>query len=65
VDDADTKRVKSDLELAKNLGLIRVVVRRFVVSRTGPKKEGEIPRGSTWSVAEKALKGRAVSHGTT
>jgi hypothetical protein len=66
VDDADTKRVKRDLVLAQNLGLIRVAVHRFRVSGgRKPLKDGDNHKSLTLSFAEKALKDKAVSHGTT
>lgn len=68
VDDADKKRVASDLKVAQNLGLIRVSVRRVVRKEGGkdPTSSLRDPRLGTHgtSLAEKALKGKAVSHRT-
>jgi hypothetical protein len=67
VDDANASRVKKDLDLANKLGLISVGVTRFEVTSTS-YKTGHIHEEvavDSFSVAEKALKGRAISHGTS
>lgn len=70
VDDANKQRIASDMETAKDLGLIRVVVKR--VKFTGnkirqPSSSRDISKLASrdFSLAEKALKGKAISHGTT
>lgn len=68
VDDADKKRVASDLKVAQNLGLIRVFVHRVVHKEEDKDHTSSLrdPRLGTHgtSLAEKALKGKAVSHRT-
>lgn len=64
MDDADASRVRKDLDRAKKLGLISVVVTRFLPSSYEAGR-GEEAADDSFSVAEKALKGRAVSHGTS
>lgn len=64
VDDADSSRVKSDLKLADGLGEIVVVVYRCtptseVAHHSGKSKD----MSPVTEISEKALKGRAVSHG--
>ncbi|KUI73783.1 hypothetical protein VM1G_09341 [Cytospora mali] len=69
VDDASKNRVAKDLKAAKNLGLIRLVIRRVVVTSitrnsASPIDTSNLANGEI-SLAEKALKGKAISHGTT
>jgi hypothetical protein len=68
VDDANARRVKEDLKRAKHLGLIRVKMYRTVKPPTTAARyrdADEAKEKHDLSIAEKALKGRAVSHGTT
>ncbi|KAI0181108.1 hypothetical protein GGR52DRAFT_522951 [Hypoxylon sp. FL1284] len=67
VDDAKDERIKKDIQIAKNLGVIEVSFTRCI------KQEGPLPHRPTASaikgadkieLAEKSLKGRAMSHGT-
>ncbi|KAK8071490.1 hypothetical protein PG997_011693 [Apiospora hydei] len=69
VDDADKKRVEEDKEIAKHLGVLKVEVWRVKVQiydRQLPSKTGapssSYDQGIT-TIAEKALKGREISHG--
>lgn len=66
VDEANRKRVTEDLKTAKNLGLIRVVVSRVVMKGDGracsSRDISKFTEGGL-SLAEKALKGRAITHG--
>lgn len=64
MDDTDTRRVKQDIKRAKHLGLIEVKVRRVLVGETIPEPQYRDKENAEFSIAEKALKGRAVSHGT-
>ncbi|KAG6360097.1 hypothetical protein INS49_011153 [Diaporthe citri] len=66
VEDANKKRVASDLKVAQNLGLIRVSVRRIIFKNKDQSHTSShhLRLGTQGiSLAEKALKGRAVSHG--
>ncbi|ROT43266.1 hypothetical protein SODALDRAFT_34841 [Sodiomyces alkalinus F11] len=63
VDDADAARVRNDVQAAKNLGAIQVRFYR-VNAETTPhdiRVHVSVPDGSS-ELAEKALKGRAISH---
>ncbi|KAK8107866.1 uncharacterized protein PG998_009879 [Apiospora kogelbergensis] len=59
VDEAQHERVKSDMKVAKKLGIIEVKVMRGIVST----RPGNI-RNNKFELSEKSLKGKAVSHGT-
>ncbi|ROW12876.1 hypothetical protein VPNG_04664 [Cytospora leucostoma] len=66
VDDAN-RQVAEDMKTAKNLGLIRVLVWRSVIREKDiltnfPGNTSNLTDGGL-SLAEKALKGRAISHG--
>ncbi|EOO00073.1 hypothetical protein UCRPA7_4505 [Phaeoacremonium minimum UCRPA7] len=65
VDDTDKSRVKQDIKRAKHLGLIEVKISRIEVGETLPKLFAQDKQIAEFSIAEKALKGRAVSHGTS
>ena len=65
MDDADKGRVKKDAQRAKHLGEIEVLVRRVIVGddiKDASKNRGQ--QNGELSIAEKALKGRALSHAT-
>ncbi|KAL1855796.1 hypothetical protein Daus18300_010971 [Diaporthe australafricana] len=68
VDDATKTRVATDTKVAQDLGLIRVCVHRVIVKtrnlHRSPLTEPELATDRL-SLAEKALKGKAISHGTT
>lgn len=64
VDVADSKVIKKDMEAAASLGVIRVEAWRTLkdgVAQAPSQTESQ----TKLTVAEKALKGRAVSHGTS
>ncbi|OIW27445.1 hypothetical protein CONLIGDRAFT_633807 [Coniochaeta ligniaria NRRL 30616] len=64
VDRDDAKAAKRDTERAAGLGSIRVEVWRSLnKGLTDPVEQA--PKKTDMSIAEKALKGRAISHGTT
>ncbi|XXG96764.1 hypothetical protein Hte_003055 [Hypoxylon texense] len=69
VDDAKEERVKSDIKIAKDLGLIEVKIWRCI--RVGPSAyqssspQPHVERNNKLELAEKSLKGRATSHGTS
>lgn len=70
VDDANKQRIANDMETAKDLGLIRVVVKRVIIicnKIRGSTTSRDISERANrdFSLAEKALKGKAISHGTT
>ncbi|KAL0940926.1 uncharacterized protein CTRU02_203689 [Colletotrichum truncatum] len=68
VDDAENTRVADDIKVSESLGMIQVYVysctiksNRFVEGRATPAASQD----KSFELAEKALKGRAVSHGTS
>ncbi|KDN66023.1 hypothetical protein CSUB01_00689 [Colletotrichum sublineola] len=68
VDDAANDRVKTDTAKAKLLGVIEVFIYPMVI--TGPTRYTNSShrhdvQDDNFEIAEKALKGRAVSHGTS
>ncbi|KAF4775912.1 hypothetical protein HER10_EVM0001842 [Colletotrichum scovillei] len=68
VDDATKERVEGDSKKAKSLGVIEVFV--YPLTITGPSytsghEHYRDNQDSSFNIAEKALKGRAVSHGTS
>ncbi|KZL79903.1 hypothetical protein CI238_02349 [Colletotrichum incanum] len=68
IDDAAKDRVEVDTQKAKALGVIEVFIYPMVI--TGPMRyttTGQRPdaQNDGFEIAEKALKGRAVSHGTS
>ncbi|KAI3394306.1 hypothetical protein diail_2953, partial [Diaporthe ilicicola] len=71
IDDANKTRLATDTKTAQNLGLIRVSVFRVIVKGKDENKKLSSARPDPnlakdrLSIAEKALKGKAVSHGTT
>ncbi|KAI1878910.1 hypothetical protein JX265_003087 [Neoarthrinium moseri] len=64
VDDAKRERVEKDAKIAKDLGVITVKVYR---GTTGARIAGSSadPKKRQLELAEKSLKGKAVSHGAT
>ncbi|KAI1126827.1 hypothetical protein F5Y10DRAFT_203054 [Nemania abortiva] len=65
IDDAHKDRVENDIKIAKGLGTIEVKFNRAI--EYGPchsYNSHEIPSGAL-ELAEKSLKGKAVSHGTS
>ncbi|KAI3555314.1 hypothetical protein CABS03_02877 [Colletotrichum abscissum] len=68
VDDATKERVEGDSKKAKSLGVIEIFV--YPLTITGPSYSSghehyRDNQNSSFNIAEKALKGRAVSHGTS
>lgn len=68
VDDVNKKRVTEDMKVAQHLGLIRVCVFRVIckgeTSQRPPSRHALKTGTDGLSLAEKSLKGKAVSHGT-
>jgi hypothetical protein len=63
-EDADNARIESEVQLAKHLGSIRVCFWRTLeagISTYKPIKQEEV---TTFELAVKSLKGRAIAHGT-
>ncbi|KAI0799400.1 hypothetical protein GGR55DRAFT_684013 [Xylaria sp. FL0064] len=67
IDDAQKERVACDLKVAKTLGTIEVVLTRAIECGTGPYDIADLNESQpgTFELAEKSLKGKAVSHGTS
>ncbi|KAI1111409.1 hypothetical protein F5Y14DRAFT_425460 [Nemania sp. NC0429] len=65
IDDARKERVQSDLEVAKDLGTIEVIFRRAIECGRGDHRRHGDTAPETFELAEKSLKGKAVSHGTS
>ncbi|KAF2963207.1 hypothetical protein GQX73_g10371 [Xylaria multiplex] len=65
IDDAQKDRVENDLKVAKSLGTIEVKFTRAI--EYGPSTSNRIhnTREGAFELAEKSLKGKAVSHGTS
>ncbi|ORY60031.1 uncharacterized protein BCR38DRAFT_375017 [Pseudomassariella vexata] len=63
VDDSKRERVEKDREIAKNLGVIEVKVRRGTDYGLIELRQNTI-KNKKFEIAEKALKGKAISHGT-
>jgi hypothetical protein len=66
VDDKDSARVQSDVKLAQGLGEIVVHAHRVVKSnvlKKSTESASKPQRDAVSEISEKALKGRAVSHG--
>ncbi|KAI2610724.1 uncharacterized protein GGS25DRAFT_479531 [Hypoxylon fragiforme] len=67
VDVAISERVEEDLQVSRNIGVIKVEVRRCIEGRRVPYMPGHrriLPQDS-FELAEKSLKGKAISHGAT
>ncbi|KXH45320.1 hypothetical protein CSAL01_08488 [Colletotrichum salicis] len=67
IDDATKERVQGDSKKAMSLGVIEVFVYSMVITgaRFYADSSRRDTRNSNFDIAEKALKGRAVSHGTS
>ncbi|KAK2001852.1 hypothetical protein LX36DRAFT_652853 [Colletotrichum falcatum] len=67
LDDAANDRVKADTKKAKSMGVIEVFIYPMII--TGPSRytgrDHHYAQNDNFEIAEKALKGRAVSHGTS
>ncbi|OIW27359.1 hypothetical protein CONLIGDRAFT_633716 [Coniochaeta ligniaria NRRL 30616] len=65
LDEADPRTVKKDLKRAKMLGIIRIQVWRAIEIESTKVPRTTAIEGLKLDLAGEALKGRAVSHGTT
>ncbi|OLN92285.1 hypothetical protein CCHL11_01572 [Colletotrichum chlorophyti] len=65
VDDATKEQVDNDVKSAQSMGLIEVFIHPIVVGAPSYGQSHIIEKNSHFELAEKALKGRAVSHGTS
>ncbi|KAI3336614.1 hypothetical protein HD806DRAFT_11720 [Xylariaceae sp. AK1471] len=67
IDDCPKERVAQDLAIAKNLGLIKVAVIRCTKGRSRPARTKNVldSNRQKFELAEKSVKGKAISHGTT
>ncbi|KAI0013893.1 hypothetical protein F4779DRAFT_561793 [Xylariaceae sp. FL0662B] len=67
VDSTRKERVVKDMKVARYLGLIEVQVRREITGGSIPPTQGADLQSRTnkFELAEKSLKGKAISHGTT
>ncbi|CAJ2505901.1 Uu.00g000310.m01.CDS01 [Anthostomella pinea] len=64
VDDSSKERVKDDMKIAKHLGVIEVEVSRVIhLGRRARGSQHSFTRKDKIEVTEKALKGKAISHG--
>jgi hypothetical protein len=68
VDDADEERVTTDKEFAQKLGVIQVSVHRVKlkeeIKHSDPSPHGVEVGTHSLCLAEKAVKGRVISHAT-
>ncbi|KAI1738370.1 hypothetical protein F4680DRAFT_188973 [Xylaria scruposa] len=65
-DDCRKERVAQDCKVARRLGRIRVVVKRCIKLGLKPKTTRRVANHTQkFELAEKSMKGRAISHGTT
>lgn len=65
VDDAQKERIESDLKVAKTLGTIEVRFSRVIEEGIGSVRHADALVPRSFELAEKSLKGKAVSHGTS
>ncbi|KAI8634043.1 hypothetical protein F5Y19DRAFT_461548 [Xylariaceae sp. FL1651] len=67
VDEAQKERVQDDLKTAKNLGTIEVTFTRAIEHgpSSRPYRDNSDAKSGDFELAEKSLKGKAVSHGTS
>jgi hypothetical protein len=64
VDDAESDRVKADSKVVENLGEIIVLIQGVTRGKLeSPSNTTSAVKGAVTEVAEKALKGKALSHG--
>ncbi|KAK8857331.1 hypothetical protein PGQ11_013243 [Apiospora arundinis] len=63
VEDDQRDRVQRDKERAKNLGVIEVRVVRIILRAVSEFQRGAMDRNKDLNLSEKALKGKAISHG--
>ncbi|KAI0401204.1 hypothetical protein F4802DRAFT_440587 [Xylaria palmicola] len=65
IDDARKERVESDLKVAKDLGTIEVQFFREIEYGPSSHTPADNCESATFELAEKSLKGKAISHGTS
>lgn len=68
MDDDSASRVAKDTQLTKDLGEIRVYAWRVVMTKTKANPKPNVLTQQSpleENIAEKALKGKAISYGTT
>lgn len=65
IDDAPKERVEKDLKTAKDLGTIEVKFTRAIEHGPGYHNYSDDVQSRSFELAEKSLKGKAVSHGTS
>ncbi|KAI1483800.1 hypothetical protein F4774DRAFT_104262 [Daldinia eschscholtzii] len=67
VDDSKKDRIEDDIKIAKHLGLIEVRIFRCIPlgSRPAAMMRPTFKQGDKLELAEKSLKGKAISHGTS
>ncbi|RYP24432.1 hypothetical protein DL767_008602 [Monosporascus sp. MG133] len=65
VDDSGRERVIEDSRVAKKLGLIEVEVYRSTYSGTREPEASSVTAPHSYVLAEKSLKGKAISHGVS
>jgi hypothetical protein len=66
VDDVQSERVEQDREIAKSLGVIEVKVYRGIDQGTHAATARAAKNDQkSFELAEKSLKGKAISHGTS
>ncbi|ETS79320.1 hypothetical protein PFICI_09173 [Pestalotiopsis fici W106-1] len=65
IDDAKKERVEKDMKATKNLGLIDVKLYRGTEHGAIAHQAERSPKRDRFEFAEKSLKGKAISHGTT
>ncbi|KAI8962419.1 hypothetical protein F5Y11DRAFT_322987 [Daldinia sp. FL1419] len=65
VDDAKRNRIEEDIETAKDLGLIQVCVYRCLYLGYTTVRAHVPITSNKFELAEKSLKGKAISHGTS
>ncbi|KAI0408604.1 hypothetical protein F4802DRAFT_356268 [Xylaria palmicola] len=64
VDDPTSERLAQDSEVAKHLGLIKVDFRRIIRTADRNAREVIANHAQKFELAEKSIKGKAISHGT-
>ncbi|KAI1646949.1 uncharacterized protein F4817DRAFT_120038 [Daldinia loculata] len=65
VDDAKKDRIQDDIKIAKHLGMIQVRVYRCIYLGDSTPSLGKPITSDKLELAEKSLKGKAISHGTS
>ncbi|KAI1115092.1 hypothetical protein F5Y14DRAFT_460911 [Nemania sp. NC0429] len=65
VDDRNAARIQKDIKATKDLGIIQIEVERHIYRGELPPSQDADSTTTTLEVAEKALKGKAISHSTS